>query len=90
MSSGFRKSFKITKWKPNKWWGADDYILFSKLELEAQDIANSGWNYTIHLISFMTIIFLGKIKCCTNFLWNILYGRWYTANLCMGNRFFNC
>ena len=42
---GFRKSFKITNGNQSSGAGADDYITIDH-KIEAQDIANSGWDYT--------------------------------------------
>ena len=44
-TSGFRKAYKITNGNQTGGAGATDYIRF-EYRLEAQDIANSGWNYT--------------------------------------------
>ena len=41
---GFRKSLKITNGNQTSGAGAADYIIIRTI-LEAQDIANSGWNY---------------------------------------------
>ena len=42
---GFRKSFKTTNGNNTGGAGAADYYIIRTI-LEAQDIANSGWNYT--------------------------------------------
>ena len=42
---GFRKAFKVTNGNQTSGAGAGDYINL-QTKLEAQDIANSGWNYT--------------------------------------------
>ena len=44
-SLGFRKALKITNGNQTSGAGAGDYIKFNT-QLEAQDIASSGWNYT--------------------------------------------
>ena len=44
-SLGFRKAAKVTNGNQTSGAGAGDYIKFVH-RLEAQDIANSGWNYT--------------------------------------------
>ena len=52
---GFRKSYKITNGNQTSGAGGTDYIAYI-LKLEAQDIANSGWNYT-DPNSFITLSF---------------------------------
>ena len=44
-TSGFRKAYKITNGNQTGGAGAADFIQI-KYFIEAQDIANSGWNYT--------------------------------------------
>ena len=44
-TSGFRKAYKITNGNQTNGAGATDFIRF-EYRIEAQDIANSGWNYT--------------------------------------------
>ena len=44
-TNGFRKALKITNGNQSSGAGAADYIRY-RIRLEAQDIANSGWNYT--------------------------------------------
>ena len=44
-SLGFRKALKITNGNQTSGAGAGDYIKFNT-QLEAQDIASSGWSYT--------------------------------------------
>ena len=44
-TSGFRNALKITNGNQTSGVGATDYI-WIQTKLEAQDIANSGWNYT--------------------------------------------
>ena len=43
-TEGFRKAFKITNGNQTSGAGASDYIAFRQT-IEAQNIANSGWNY---------------------------------------------
>ena len=44
-TSGFRKAYKITNGNQTGGAGTTDFIRF-EYRIEAQDIANSGWNYT--------------------------------------------
>ena len=44
-SLGFRKAFKITNGNQTSGAGASDYTR-TDYKIEAQDVANSGWNYT--------------------------------------------
>ena len=43
-TSGFRKALKVTNGNQTSGAGAADYVIIRTI-LEAQDIANSGWNY---------------------------------------------
>ena len=52
---GFRKAFRITNGNNTSGAGANDYILLRQ-KIEAQDIANSGWNYK-SASSFVTLSF---------------------------------
>ena len=54
-TSGFRKAFRITNGNQTGGVAAGDYIQFDHT-FEAQDIANSGWNYTSSS-SFITFSF---------------------------------
>jgi hypothetical protein len=54
-TNGFRKAFKITNGNQTSGAGGTDYIAYI-MKLEAQDIANSGWNYT-DPNSFITLSF---------------------------------
>ena len=54
-SLGFRKALKVTNGNQTSGVGAADYI-WIQTSLEAQDIANSGWNY-ISSLSFITLSF---------------------------------
>ena len=55
---GFRKSFKITNGNQTSGAGGDDYITIDH-KIEAQDIANSGWDYT-SASSYITFSFWVK------------------------------
>ena len=52
---GFRKAFRITNGNQTSGAGATDFVNFG-YKIEAQDIANSGWNYT-STSSFITLQF---------------------------------
>jgi len=62
---GFRKAFKITNGNQTSGAGAADYIE-TIYNIEAQDIANSGWNYTSSS-SFITLSFWCKSSVAQNF-----------------------
>ena len=62
---GFRKSFKTTNGNNTGGAGAADYYIIRTI-LEAQDIANSGWNYTSSS-SFITLSFWVKSSVAQNF-----------------------
>jgi len=62
---GFRKSLKWTNGNQTSGAGAGDYIGFSQ-KIEAQDIANSGWNYT-SASSYITLSFWIKSSVAQNF-----------------------
>ena len=64
-SLGFRKSYKIQNGNQTSGAGADDNI-YLRTRLEAQDIANSGWNYTSSS-SFITLSFWVKSSVAQNF-----------------------
>ena len=64
-TQGFRKAFKITNGNQTSGAGSSDVIRFST-KLEAQDIANSGWNYTSSS-SFITLSFWIKSSVAQNF-----------------------
>ena len=55
---GFRKAFKITNGNQTSGAGAGDIVEFGH-KIEAQNIANSGWNYT-STSSFITLQFWVK------------------------------
>ena len=62
---GFRKAFKLTNGNQSSGAGANDLIAI-KTRLEAQDIANSGWNYT-STSSYITLSFWVKSSVAQNF-----------------------
>ena len=62
---GFRKAFKATNGNQTSGAGAGDSIQM-QTKLEAQDIANSGWNYTSSS-SFVTLSFWVKSSVAQNF-----------------------
>ena len=68
---GFRKSYKITNGNQTGGAGTSDGI-FLNYSIEAQDVANSGWNYTSSS-SFVTLSFWVKSSVAQNF-----YGRLYS------------
>lgn len=67
---GFRKAFKVTNANQSSGAGASDIIHIQYL-IEAQDIANSGWNYTSSS-SFITLSFWVKSSVAQNFFGHIL------------------
>jgi len=70
---GFRKAFKLTNGNQTGGAGATDRMNIY-YNVEAQDIANSGWNYT-STSSFVTLSFWVKSSVAQNF-----YGRVYTPD----------
>ena len=64
-SEGFRKCLKITNGDQTGGAGASDYIAFLT-SLEAQDLANSGWNYTSPS-SHITLSFWAKSSVAKTF-----------------------
>ena len=64
-TNGFRKALKITNGNQSSGAGAADYIRY-RIRLEAQDIANSGWNYTSSS-SYITLSFWIKSSVAQNF-----------------------
>ena len=68
-TSGFRKSFKVTNGNQTGGAGGSDYIMI-RTTLEAQDIANSGWNYT-STSSYITLSFWVKSSVAQNFYGHI-------------------
>ena len=69
--SGFRKCLKIQNGNQTGGAGAADYISI-RYRIEAQDVAQSGWNYT-STSSFITLSFWVKSSVAQNF-----YGRLLT------------
>ena len=70
---GFRKTLKITNGNQTSGAGSSDYI-YIRTKLEAQDIAQSGWNYT-STSSYITLSFWVKSSVAQNF-----YGRIQTSD----------
>ena len=64
-TSGFRKALKITNGNQTSGAGAADYISYA-YRIEAQDIANSGWNY-VSSSSFVTLSFWIKSSVAQDF-----------------------
>ena len=64
-TNGFRKALKVTNGNQTSGAGADDYIWIQQ-NLEAQDLANSGWNYTSSS-SFITLSFWVKSSVAQDF-----------------------
>jgi len=64
-SLGFRKAFKYTNGNQSSGAGTGDY-LFAFYKIEAQDIANSGWDYTSSS-SYITISFWVKASVSQNY-----------------------
>ena len=64
-TSGFRKCLKIINGNQTSGAGATD-VVHLKMVLEAQDIANSGWNYTSSS-SFVTLSFWIKSSVAQSF-----------------------
>ena len=62
---GFRKAFKITNGNQTSGAGTADLIYFHQ-KIEAQNIANSGWNYT-STSSFITLSFWIKSSVSQTF-----------------------
>ena len=62
---GFRKAYKITNGNQTSGAGVNDFINF-QIKLEAQDVANSGWNYTSSS-SFITLSFYIKSSVAQTF-----------------------
>ena len=62
---GFRKSCKVQNGNQTSGAGAADY-LYIRYKVEAQDITNSGWNYT-SASSYITLSFWVKSSVAQNF-----------------------
>ena len=71
-TEGFRKAYKLTN--GNQGTVSNDAFIRFKTTLEAQDIANSGWNY-VSSSSFITLSFWIKSSVAQNF-----YGRLQTED----------
>jgi len=67
---GFRKSYKITNGNQTSGAGAADVVSILTT-IEAQDVANSGWNYT-SASSFITLSFWVKSSVAQNFYGYVL------------------
>ena len=72
-SLGFRFAYKVTNGNQTSGAGSGDFIGIDT-NLEAQDIANSGWNYT-STSSFVTLSFWVKSSVAQNF-----YGYLFTSD----------
>ena len=68
-TAGFRKSFKLTNGDQSGGAGVSDEILIRQ-NIEAQDIANSGWNYTSSS-SYITLSYWIKSSVSQNFYVNL-------------------
>ena len=68
-TSGFRKCFKITNGNQSNGAGSDDSVQLDT-KLEAQDIANSGWNY-LSSSSYITLSFWVKSSVAQNFFFRV-------------------
>ena len=62
---GFRKAYKVTNGNQTSGAGASDNLRII-YQIEAQDLANSGWNYTSSS-SFITLSFWVKSSVAQNF-----------------------
>ncbi len=69
-TSGFRKAFKVTNGNQTSGAGAADNIAI-RYKVEAQDIANSGWNY-LSSSSNITLSFWIKSSVAQNFYFNFI------------------
>ena len=69
-SLGFRKALKITNGNQTSGAGSGRYII-TRYKIEAQDIANSGWNYTSSS-SNITLSFWIKSSVAQNFYFNLV------------------
>ena len=65
-TSGFRKAYKITNGNQTGGAGTSDNIIAFRYHVEAQDIANSGWNYT-STSSYITLSFWIKSSVAQSF-----------------------
>jgi len=69
-TQGFRKAFRVTNGNQTSGAGASDNISI-RYKVEAQDIANSGWNY-LSSSSNITISFWIKSSVAQNFYFNFI------------------
>ena len=69
-ANGFRKALRITNGNQTSGAQAGDYIL-ARYKVEAQDMANSGWNYTSSS-SYVTLSFWIKSSVAQNFYFNLI------------------
>ena len=69
-TNGFRKSFRLTNGNQTSGAGAGDNALI-RYKVEAQDIANSGWNY-VSSSSNITLSFWIKSSVAQNFYFNFI------------------
>ena len=67
---GFRKSFKTVNGNQTSGAGSTDYISYD-YKWEAQEIANSGWNYT-STSSYLTFSFWVKSSVAQNFYFHLV------------------
>ena len=65
-TSGFRKALKVTNGNQTGGAGTSDNIIALRYHAEAQDIANSGWNYT-STSSYITLSFWIKSSVAQSF-----------------------
>ena len=72
-TNGFRKALKITNGNQTGGAGTSD-MMAAVYKFEAQDVANSGWNYT-SASSFITLSYWVKSSVAQNF-----YGRFQTQD----------
>ena len=69
-ANGFRKALRITNGNQTSGAGSGKYIL-ARYKVEAQDMANSGWNYTSSS-SYVTLSFWIKSSVAQNFYFNLI------------------
>ena len=67
---GFRKSYKVTNGNQTSGAGSGDMIRIQTI-IEAQDIANSGWNY-LSTSSYITLSYWVKSSVAQNFYVNLI------------------
>jgi len=66
---GFRKSLKVTNGNQTSGAGAGDYVIIM-YKTEAQDLANSGWNY-LSASSYITLSFWVKASVAQNYYFRL-------------------